>query len=130
MQLMNSLSLWICDDGTELHRSDIEKAAEERFLQSYLQKLENILKKVVQDCSREIEQILARHIFEKCDDGSQLAINKAPATAAKWGAPVNKENRAAGGYYWATYKGRLTGPLWMLRCLTLHSSLPAPGRIK
>jgi hypothetical protein len=127
---MNSLSLWICDDGTGPRQSDIEKAVEEKFLESYLQKLENALGMAVQDCSREIGQILARHIFEKCNDGSQLAINDAPATAAKWGAPINRENRAAGGYYWATYKGRLTCPLWMLRCLTLPSSLLTPGRIK
>ena len=32
------------------------------------------------------------------------AANEANKTALQWGAPVNRDNRAAGGYFWATYK--------------------------
>ena len=32
------------------------------------------------------------------------ATEGAIATAFQWGTPVNRENRAAGGLHWATYK--------------------------
>ena len=32
------------------------------------------------------------------------ATNDSIETALKWGAPVNRENRAAGGLHWSTYK--------------------------
>jgi hypothetical protein len=34
----------------------------------------------------------------------QAAAAKAPSTSQSWGAPVNRDDRAAGGYFWATYK--------------------------
>ena len=32
------------------------------------------------------------------------AINDSVTTCYKWGAPVNREDRAAGGHHWSTYK--------------------------
>jgi hypothetical protein len=32
------------------------------------------------------------------------AVANAPMSCSKWGAPVNRENRAEGGLFWATYK--------------------------
>jgi len=92
----------------------MERAAEAIFLQSRLKDLEKGLQNAVQRCAQEIEQTLAENIFKKFDHLGQLAADKASSTVAKWGAPVNRENRAAGGYYWATYKGWLTRSLWML----------------
>ena len=92
------MSLWVRGDGKE-------RPMKGEFLRSRLQNLNEELDKAVQDCSREAEQILAKHIFTKYSYVIQLAAEQAPLNVAKWGAPVNKQNRAAGGYPWPTYKG-------------------------
>lgn len=38
------------------------------------------------------------------DPAIASAEDKASDTATGWGAKVNRDNRAAGGYYWSTYK--------------------------
>ena len=52
-----------------------------------------------------MKQALAENIFENYGHLIQLAVNEATNTAIKWGAPVNREDRKLGGFYWATYKG-------------------------
>lgn len=108
---MNSLRLWTRNDGFGQHLTGEERATEARFLVSRIKDLEKDFQKAVQDCVQEIEQSLTENIFKKFDHLGQLAADKAPTTVVRWGAPVNRENRAAGGYYWATYKGWLTRPL-------------------
>lgn len=38
------------------------------------------------------------------DDALKTAADEANKTVARWGRPVDRYNRAAGGYYYATYK--------------------------
>jgi hypothetical protein len=103
-QLVNSLSLWASNDGSGIHLSDAERAVEGRFLQAKLAELEKGLEKAVQGCLEEMKETLSENIYEKFDKVIQAAVDEANATAAKWGSPVNRENRNAGGYFWSTYK--------------------------
>ncbi|TAQ85772.1 hypothetical protein B7494_g5916 [Chlorociboria aeruginascens] len=103
-QLINSLNLWSSNDGTGVSLSDSQKATEAKFLNKSLENLEKNLDKSVESCLQELKQILSENIFEKYDSIVQAAANEAVPTATKWGAPVNQENRAAGGYHWSTYK--------------------------
>lgn len=66
--------------------------------------LEKSLQISVQACLTELNQTLAEHIFENFDEVVNLAKQHAPGTCSKWHGPVNRDDRSAGGYYWATYK--------------------------
>ena len=43
-------------------------------------------------------------IFDKYEPAVSKAAEVAAETAFQWGAPVNRANRQAGGYYWSSYK--------------------------
>jgi hypothetical protein len=79
-------------------------AAETRYLQLKLAELEKGLESAIQACLHEMKESLSQNIYDKFDQAITVAVNEANATAAKWGAPVNRENRAAGGLPWSTYK--------------------------
>jgi hypothetical protein len=97
--------LWASNDGTGLNLSDTQKAAEARWLEKKLSELEHNLDKSVTDSISEIKAVLEENIFERFGEVIQLAVDQAPVTVGKWGAPVNRANRAEGGLYWSTYKG-------------------------
>lgn len=44
------------------------------------------------------------NIFDHFSIAVQQAASEAPNTAQRWGMKVNRDDRAAGGLYWATYK--------------------------
>lgn len=46
----------------------------------------------------------AASLIISLDTAVKSATEAAIATAFHWGSPVNRENRAAGGLCWATYK--------------------------
>jgi phage tail protein X len=79
-------------------------AAEARYLQLKLAELKKGLESAVQACLHKMKESLSQNIYDKFDQAITAAVNEANATAAKWGAPVNRENRAAGGLPWSTYK--------------------------
>ena len=75
----------------------------------------------VQKCMNALKEELGDQIYEKygrydyylhplkiTNNAPEPAISSAtasaPTTCSKWGAPVNRENRAEGGFFWATYK--------------------------
>ncbi|CZT47980.1 uncharacterized protein RSE6_08614 [Rhynchosporium secalis] len=103
-QLLNSLGLWASNDGTGLNLTDVQLAAETRFLKLRLQKLEQGLDKAVKDCLKDMTDALAENIFEHYDELVEIAISEANTTVANWHRAVNRDNRELGGYYWATYK--------------------------
>ncbi|KAI9053759.1 hypothetical protein LZ554_002710 [Drepanopeziza brunnea f. sp. 'monogermtubi'] len=103
-QLLNSLGLWAQNDGTGLNLTDAQLAAGTRFLKLRLKMLEESLDKAVRDCLKDMTEALAENIFENYEHLVQLAVNEANGTVAHWGDKVNRDNRALGGYYWATYK--------------------------
>ena len=43
-------------------------------------------------------------MFDQFSAAVQQATSEACNTANRWGAPVNRDDRASGGLYWATYK--------------------------
>jgi len=103
-QFTSSISLWACNDGTSVNLSDAQMAAEARYLKSKLAELEKSLENAVQACLQEVKESLSENIYDKFDQVIKAAVNEANTTAAKWGAPINRENRAAGGLHWGTYK--------------------------
>ncbi|KAM3081672.1 hypothetical protein ACMFMG_005123 [Clarireedia jacksonii] len=105
LQLILSLSLWASNDGSGLNLTDTQKATEARWLEKKLSELENSLDGTVADSIAEIKEVLEENIFERFGEVIQLAVDQAPDTVDKWGAPVNRANRAEGGLYWSTYKG-------------------------
>ncbi len=66
---------------------------------------------LVQDLEKAIQSICAslvnevqEHIIDQFSTAVQQATTEACNTAQKWGLPVNRDDRAAGGLYWSTYK--------------------------
>lgn len=102
---MLSLSLWSNNDGTGINLSDSQKDVEARWVQKKLKDLEESLDKAVANCVVDMKDALTENIFEKFGEVIPLAANQAPGIVAKWGAPLNKIDRAAGGLHFMTYKG-------------------------
>lgn len=104
LQLVLSLSLWSNNDGTNINLSDSQKMAQASWLQKNLKELERSLDGAVGSCVADMNDALTENIFEKFSEAIPLAAEQAPSIAAKWGAPVNKVDRAAGGLYFQTYR--------------------------
>lgn len=69
-------------------------------LTSSFQGLENATK----NTCRKLKGELTENIYEKYEAAISSASRDSVQTTAKWGSRVNRENRAAGGLFWATYK--------------------------
>jgi hypothetical protein len=127
-QLINSLSLWASNDGSGIQLSDSQRAADGRFLQVKLTELEKGLEKAVQSCLEEVKETLSENIYEKFEQVVKAAVDEANDTATKWGAPINRENRAAGGYHWSTYKSVFFVAFHVGRLLICRKSNMPPRR--
>jgi hypothetical protein len=103
-QLFNSMTMWSRNEDSGNNLTDDEMAAESRFLRSKLIQLEGDLRKTVQTCIEEMKESLAENIYDNFKTAVGAAADEANNTATRWGAPVNRENTAAGGLYWSTYK--------------------------
>ncbi|KAL8998150.1 MAG: hypothetical protein Q9188_006160 [Gyalolechia gomerana] len=102
--LLNSLTIWASSDGTGANLTKEQKDREAKFLQKGMEGLESRLEKASKTCAREINDEFQDNIFDKYEAAIQNATGDSVHTARGWGAPVNRENRAAGGLYWSTYK--------------------------
>ncbi|KAL9025304.1 MAG: hypothetical protein Q9196_005847, partial [Gyalolechia fulgens] len=102
--LLNSLTIWASSDGTGANLTKEQKDREARFLQKGMEGLETRLEKASKACAQELNDELQDNIFDKYETAIQNATGDSIFTAAGWGAPVDRGNRAAGGLYWATYK--------------------------
>ncbi|KAF7869938.1 hypothetical protein EAF04_004722 [Stromatinia cepivora] len=107
LQLVLSLSLWSNNDGTNINLSDSQKIAQASWLQKKLKDLEESLDKAVGSCVADMKDALTENIFEKFNEAIPLAAEQAPSIAARWGAPVNKIDRAAGGLHFQTYRATI-----------------------
>lgn len=96
--------MWSTNDGSGNGLTDEEMAMESRFLRSKLSQLEGDLQKTVQTCINEMRESLAENIYDNFNTAVGAAVDEANNTVARWGAPVNREIKTAGGFYWATYK--------------------------
>ena len=47
---------------------------------------------------------LLHELYSFLDPAVASAEDEASKTAIHWGSRLNREDRAAGGYYWSTYK--------------------------
>ncbi|KAG8526802.1 uncharacterized protein KY384_008231 [Bacidia gigantensis] len=103
-QLLNSLTLWASNDGTGANLSADQQAREARYLQKGLDGLETALEKTVKSTRSELRDELTDNIFDKHETAISAASGDSISTTQQWGSPVNRENRSAGGLYWATYK--------------------------
>ncbi len=98
------MTMWSTNDGSDNSLTDEEMAAESIFLKSKLIQLEGDLQQTVQTCIEEIRESLTENIYNNFKTAVGAAVDEANKTAARWGAPVNRGNTAAGGFYWSTYK--------------------------
>jgi hypothetical protein len=103
-QLVNSLALWASNDVSGADLSDAQIAFGGKFLQTALSDLKRDLEEGVQGCLDEMHEGLAMIVFDRFEQVIEIAVNAANATAENWGARVNRENRAGGGFVWSTYK--------------------------
>ncbi|KAF6221297.1 hypothetical protein HO133_002152 [Letharia lupina] len=103
-QLLNSLTLWASSDGTSANMTAEQRAREARYLHKGLKSLESGLETAVKTACKELGDEFADNIYDKYETAISNAANDSIATALKWGAPVNREDRAAGGLHWSTYK--------------------------
>ncbi len=103
-QLLISVRLWASSNRKASHLSSAHRRAEAEFVLEELAKLEKGLGKDISDCVSDIHAALEDNVYDKYETAIDLAANGAPPTVQKWGAPVDRNDRANGGLYWATYK--------------------------
>ncbi|KAL8724724.1 MAG: hypothetical protein Q9166_007785 [cf. Caloplaca sp. 2 TL-2023] len=102
--LLNSLTIWASSDGTGANLTAEQKAKEARFLQKGMEGLETRLENITKSCAQALNDEFQDAIFDRYEAAIQAASFDSVPTATHWGAPVNRENRAAGGLFWASYK--------------------------
>ncbi|RHZ70209.1 hypothetical protein CDV55_107798 [Aspergillus turcosus] len=103
-QLLNSLRLWSSPDGDGSHLTDGQKARQNTMVQNKIQKLESELEKHVRSVHQQLREEFDDNVFDACQNALTPAAVEANKTVLRWGAPVNRNDRAAGGYFWSTYK--------------------------
>ncbi|KIX00086.1 uncharacterized protein Z518_10223 [Rhinocladiella mackenziei CBS 650.93] len=103
-QLLNSLRLWASNDGTSKNLSEGQLKREAQILKEKLSKLDCAFEKAVTAISSGLGEELQDKVYGIYPTATQAAKAQANDTVRKWGMPVNRDNRAAGGLYWATYK--------------------------
>jgi len=62
------------------------------------------LEKSIQALCASLTEEVQENIFEHFSTAIQQATSEAANTVGRWGQKVNRDDRAAGGYFWATYK--------------------------
>ncbi|KAL8800856.1 MAG: hypothetical protein Q9182_004876 [Xanthomendoza sp. 2 TL-2023] len=102
--LLNSLTIWASSDGTGANLTAEQKAKEARYLQKGLEGLETRLENVTKSCAQALNDEFSDAIYDRYEAAVQAAYFDSVPLAEHWGAPVNRENRAAGGLFWASYK--------------------------
>ena len=124
-QLLNSLRLWSSSDGVVRMLSEGQLKRESLWLEDRLTKFDKVRKvfffclvlaaneanTLVQSLERQVKQICNQlteevqdSIIESFEVAAKSAATGAIQTVQHWGQKVDRENRAAGGLYWSTYK--------------------------
>ncbi|KAL9095127.1 MAG: hypothetical protein Q9165_002730 [Trypethelium subeluteriae] len=102
-QLLNSLSLWSSNEGTEGRRFDAQKDEEDQLLQEQLQGLSESLNQCADACITEIKALMAQ-IFGRFGGAVDAAAHCATDTVERWGDTPNRDNYLGGGVPFPTYK--------------------------
>ncbi|KAI4206429.1 MAG: hypothetical protein LQ348_000989 [Seirophora lacunosa] len=103
-RLLNSLAFWVSDDDFSHGMTKQQKETQEIHLASAMVQLRDNLLKTAKDTMAEVQQALGKLIFHKNMSAVQAAIADADEIVSHWAKPVNKEDRARGGYHWSTYQ--------------------------
>ena len=98
-RLVSSLALWASDDGSVPKLNAQQHDSEQRFLQRRLEDLKKALDKTVKSTVEDIQETMARYIFDLFISAVEAAAKAAHSTQANWGA-----HRNDGGLLWTTYK--------------------------
>lgn len=101
-QFLNSLTLQIPSD--HLDSTADAKEADRQRIGSSVNAFEKVLKIAVQNVNQSFESQVEEAIFAKLAEAVTAAADKAPEIVRRWGAPVNRNNRSAGGLAFPTYK--------------------------
>ncbi|KAL9612851.1 MAG: hypothetical protein Q9167_002583 [Letrouitia subvulpina] len=99
-----SLSLWASNDGTGANMTTEQKTREEKYMSQSIRKLEFNLDKAVKESCKELTEEFSESIFDKYETAISNATIEATTTSNRWGAPINRGDRSAGGFHWSTYK--------------------------
>lgn len=122
-QLLNSLRLWSSSDGVGRMLSEGQLKRESLWLEDRLNRFDKVCKgrglllagteanTLAQSLERQVKQICNQlseevqdSILESFEVAAKSAATEAIQTVQHWGQKIDRENRAAGGLYWATYK--------------------------
>ncbi|KAL9075583.1 MAG: hypothetical protein Q9157_003987 [Trypethelium eluteriae] len=102
-QILNSLSLWSSNEGTEGRWSDAQKDVEDQVLQEQLQDLSKALNQRADDYNTEMKTSMTQ-IFGRFGGAVDAAAQCATDTVGRWGDIPNRDNYLGGGVPYMTYK--------------------------
>ncbi|KIW97825.1 uncharacterized protein Z519_01409 [Cladophialophora bantiana CBS 173.52] len=103
-QLLNSLRLWASNDSTPKNLTEEQMGQEAQMLREMLSNLDSGLEKAGDDIVDRLVDELDDKVYDAYPHATTAARAQADDIVQKWGSPVNRSDRAAGGLYWATYK--------------------------
>ncbi|PCG92705.1 Hypothetical protein PENO1_087350 [Penicillium occitanis (nom. inval.)] len=101
-QLLNSLRLVTSSDGLQV--TDKQKATRAAIVESTYNQLDKEIVQHIKNICDQIAEEIESDIIEACNKATPTASEAALDMVSRWGAPVNRFNRAEGGFYWSTYK--------------------------
>ncbi|KAI4286768.1 MAG: hypothetical protein L6R35_003976 [Caloplaca aegaea] len=104
-QLLSSLAMWASDeDFVSSGTTKEQRATLELRLAKAMVGLRDGLLKTAKGAVTEVQEALTELIFKKHESAAQAAAFEANSTALHWSRPIDKDDRARGGYRWNTYR--------------------------
>ena len=97
--LLNSLAIWAANDGTGPRLSSYQQAAESRWLQERLNRLEASFECFVDETMDSIKNVLIENVYQHYPASVEAAHDYAGLCVAKWGG-----QKTEGGLHYMTYK--------------------------
>ena len=102
--LLNSIAIWCLSDGTSRTLTAEQADKEKRYLTKSLSNFQEGLDKLVGSTRTDLKDELSVHVFDNYQSAIDSGCHEAPKISEHWGAPVNRDNRPAGGFPWSSYK--------------------------
>ncbi|XP_061188894.1 uncharacterized protein LOC133197070 [Saccostrea echinata] len=101
-QFVFDVQNYLTENGTIQTKGERQKSqsAIVQRTQLLVQKFDSL----IADLQQDIEKAFSNQIRPKLGEGITAASTKANEQATKWGSPMNKENKQAGGLHWCTYR--------------------------
>ncbi|RMZ67125.1 tat pathway signal sequence [Pyrenophora seminiperda CCB06] len=111
-QLLNNFELWLSSDNNGIV---VGKPEEVDYLKRRLHELTNNLDGAVEACMKDMRDVIKTHIYDKCPQVVDEAVQVAPTTVQAWG------DKYQGGLGWSSYKA-------VVRRDGVHTSMSAGNR--